>query len=369
MNDITKFVGLDVSAASIAVAVADAGREKARYWGAIAHRPEAVRKLFAQLGNGDEILACYEAGPTGYGLQRLLTCLGIRCIVVAPTLIPTRAGDRVKTDRRDAERLAQLLRAGELTPVYVPNEDDEALRDLVRSREDVKEDQLRARQRLSKFLLRHDIKPANKMTNWKSAHRRWIDSLKFDNCALQVTFQEYLHTLDEIDARIARLDKQIHELAQSSERAPIIEALQTLRGVKEITAVTLAVEVGDFRRFSTARAFMGYTGLVPSESSSGISRRQGNITKVGNAHLRRVLVEAGWSYRYRPAVKGDIRKRQQGKPADILRMSWNAQNRLHGKFSRLVSKGKPRNKAVVAVARELAGFVWAMATAAERQLA
>lgn len=361
MQNITKFIGLDVSMDSISVAIADAGRSEARYWGAIEHTVEAVRKLFAKLGDAGKLEVCYEAGPTGYGLQRLLTRLGIHCVVVAPTLIPKRPGDRVKTDRRDALRLAQLLRAGELTAVYVPNEEDEALRDLVRLREDVKEDQLRARHRLSKFLLRHDVKPTKKMTKWKTVHRHWLDSLKFENRALQLTFQEYLHSLDEIEQRIKRLDQEIHEQAMNSVQAPVIEALQTLRGVKEITAVTLAVEVGDFGRFATAREFMGYTGMVPSEYSSGSSRRQGGITKVGNTHIRRVLVEAGWSYRYKPAVRGDIRKRQQGQPSEVLGVSWNAQNRLHGKYTRLIAKGKPKNKAVVAVGRELAGFVWAIA--------
>lgn len=199
------------------------------------------------------------------------------------------------------------------------------------------------------------------MTKWKSVHRQWLDGLKFENRMLQITFQEYLHTLDEIEQRMARLEKEIHEQAVSSPHAPLIQALQTLRGVKEVTAVTLVAEIGDFSRFATAREFMGYTGMVPSEYSSGNSRRQGKITKTGNTHVRRVLVEASWSYRYRPAVKGDIRKRQEGQPAEILTISWKAQNRLHNKYVRLVSKGKPSNKAVVAVGRELAGFVWAMA--------
>lgn len=361
MQNTTKFVGLDVSMDSISVAIADSGRGEARYWGSIPHTPEDVRKLFAKLGSIDEIEACYEAGPTGYELQRLLTRLGIRCIVAAPSLIPQRPGDRVKTDRRDALRLAQLLRAGELTPVYVPTEEDEALRDLVRAREDAREDLLRARHRLSKFLLRHDIRPTKKMTKWKSVHREWLDSLKFENRMLQITFQEYLHTLYEIEQRVERLEKEIHEQAVNSPHAPTIQAFQTLRGVKEVTAVTLVAEVGDFSRFATAREFMGYTGLVPSEYSSGNSRRQGKITKTGNTHVRRVLVEAGWSYRHRPAVKGEIRKRQEGQPARVQGISWKAQNRLHNKYTRLVSKGKPKNKAVVAVARELAGFVWALA--------
>lgn len=361
MQSNTKFVGLDVSMETIAVAIADAGRGEPRYWGAIPHTPEAVRKLFAQLGEADEIEACYEAGPTGYELQRLLTHLGIRCVVVAPSLIPKRPGEKVKTDRRDALRLAQLHRAGELTPVYIPTEEDEALRDLVRAREDAKEDLLRARHRLSKFLLRHNILPPKKMTKWKSIHKRWLDTLKFEDRKLQFVFQEYLHNIYEIEQRIERLEKEIHIQATSSQHAPIIQALQTLKGIKEITAVTLVAEIGNFDRFRTAREFMGYTGMVPSEYSSGNSRRQGKITKSGNRHVRRVLVESAWSYRYKPAVKGDVRKRQEGQPAVIQSISWKAQNRLHSKYVRLTSKGKPSNKTIVAVARELAGFVWAIA--------
>lgn len=362
MQDITKFVGLDVSKDSISVAIADAGREAPRYFGEIPHAPEAVRKLLLKLGKVTEIEACYEAGPTGYGLQRLLTKLGVRCIVVAPALIPKRPGERIKTDRRDSLRLAQLLRAGELTPVYVPTEADEAIRDLVRAREDAREDLLRARHRLSKFLLRHDINPPTKMTKWKSRHREWLDTLKFENPYSRVTFQEYLHTINEIELRIQRLETEIHEFAENSPQKPLIRALQTLRGVKEITAVTLVAEIGDFRRFVNARDLMGYTGLVPSEHSSGLTRRQGGITKTGNTHIRRVLVEAAWSYRYQPALKGDIRKRQEGQPPTVQQISWKAQNRLHRKYGRLVSKGKPANKAITGVARELAGFIWAIAT-------
>lgn len=366
MQNITKFVGLDVSKDQIAVGVADAGRHEARYWGMVPYEPERVRKVLAQLGSPEELLVCYEAGPTGYGLQRYLSKFGIECIVVAPTLIPERPGDRVKTDRRDSMRLAQLLRAGELTPVHVPTEEDEALRDLVRLREDVKQDQLRARHRLSKFLLRHDIKPPQKMTKWKTPYQKWLNSLKFESRALQVTFQEYMQTLEEMDQRLARLEKEIHELSESSSRAPVIQALQTLRGVREITAVTLAVEIGDFERFRTAREFMGYTGLVPSEYSSGPRKRKGKITRTGNAHIRRVLVEAGWSYRHRPAVRGDIRKRQEGQPSRITQISWNAQNRLHKKFTRLTSKGKSYPIAVSAVSRELAGFIWAIGIETQR---
>lgn len=366
MQDSTKFIGLDVSKDSVSVGIADAGRGVPRYFGEISNTPEAVRKLFLKLGKVSEMEACYEAGPTGYGLQRLLTQLGVKCVVVAPALIPKRPGERIKTDRRDALRLAQLLRAGELTPVHVPAEEDEAIRDLVRAREDAKEDRLRARHRLSKFLLRHGINPPTKMTKWKTQHRKWLGTLKFENPYSRVTFQEYLHTIDEIELRIHRLEAEMHEFAISSPRTQLIEALQTLRGVKEVTAVTMVAEIGDFHRFTNPRNLMGYTGLVPSEHSSGVTRRQGGITKSGNTHLRRVLVEAAWSYRYQPALKGEIRKRQEGQSSTVQQISWKAQNRLHRKYVRLVSKGKPANKAITGVARELAGFIWAIATSVEQ---
>ncbi|WP_233095887.1 IS110 family transposase [Alicyclobacillus sp. SO9] len=360
MQDNTKYVGLDTSKDTIAIAVADAGRDAPRSWGVIPNTPEAIRKLIRKLGQPEDLDVCYEAGPLGYGLQRMLTQMGVKCSVIAPSLIPSRPGDRVKTDRRDAIKLAHLHRAGELTAVYVPNEDDEALRDLVRCREDAKEDLLRARQRMSKFLLRHDLTSPAKMTKWKSKYMAWLQQLKFSNRALQQTHQEYLHAIIVIAQRIERLEKEIHELAMKSPHKPVIQALQTLRGVKELTAVTLVVEVGDFRRFTTARQFMGYTGLIPSESSSGPVRRQGKVTKTGNTHLRRVLVEAAWSYRYRPALRGDIRKRQEGQSPSVQSISWKAQDRLHRKYLRLLSRGKPSTKAIVALARELAGFVWAI---------
>lgn len=368
MQNITKFVGLDVSAEKIAVAIADAGRTEARFWGMIPNTLEEVRRLFEKLGDPSQVEACYEAGPTGYEVYRFLTTrLKVNCVVAAPSLIPQRPGERIKTDRRDSLRLAQLLRAGELTAVSVPTADDEALRDLNRMLEDVKSDLHRVRQRLSKFLLRHNVVPPKKTAKWKSVHRRWLDGLKFSNRALQVTFEEHLHTIDEMEQRIKRLEREIRELTAQSDHAPVIEALQTLRGVKDTTAITLALEAGDFKRFPTANDFMGYTGLVPSESSSGVSRRQGNITKTGNSHLRRVLIESAWSYRHRPAVKGDILKRQEGQPAPVLSISWKAQVRLHSKYTRMAMRGKPTNKAVVAVGRELAGFVWAIGQLVEKQ--
>lgn len=367
MNYNTKFVGLDVSKETIAVAVADFGREPARYYGQIENTPEAVRKLVKRLGKPQELLVCYEAGPTGYGLYRQLRKLGIECIVAAPSLIPTRSGNRVKTDRRDAVNLAQLLRAGELTPVWVPTEEDEALRDLVRAREDAKEDLQRARQRLLKFLLRHDLRPPKGVRNWSRKHREWLDRLRFDNSALRATFQEYLHAIDEIEGRIKRLEAEIHVQATESVHAPVIQALQVLRGVAEVTAASMVAEVGEFSRFDNPRQLMAFTGIVPSETSSGGKRRQGSITKTGNAHLRRVVVEAAWSYRYPPAVKATLRKRQEGQEPEILAISWKAQDRLHRKYTRLLFKGKSGPVAATAVARELLGFIWAIACKVEAE--
>lgn len=370
MKTITKFVGLDVSKETIAVAVADEGRGEPRFIGMLPHTVESVRNLVNKLAatDGVQLEFCYEAGPTGYGLYRLLRAMDMPCTVVAPSLIPVRQGDRVKTDKRDALRLAQLFRAGELVSVFVPNEENESLRDLVRAREDAVEDRTRARHRLSKFLLRHNRRPENKLTTWGSLHRRWLDSLQWKDRREQVVYQEYLHHLDEIEGRIKRLETAIHLEATESERAPVIQALQTLKGVAEVIATSLVAEIGEFRRFQNPKQLMAYAGLVPSEYSSGVSRKQGRITKSGNAHLRRVLGEAAWSYRYRPAIKGKIRKRQEGQSPKVQDIAWRAQDRLHRKYVKMVSRGKHHNVAVTSVARELLGFIWAIACEAEREM-
>ena len=360
MKDTIKYVGLDVSKEKIAVAIADEGRDMPRYYGMIPHTKEAIKKTLKKIGNLETLRVCYEAGPTGYPLYRLLTSLGIHCEVIAPSLIPQRPGERVKTDRRDSIRLAQLYRAGELTSIYVPNEEDEALRDLVRAREDAKEDELRSKHRLTKFLLRNEIRPPKGMRAWTKKHRDWLDKLKFESSSLRIVFQEYYHQLKEIEQRIKRLDNEIKLEATEGVHAPTIQALQTLRGVALITATSLVAEIGSFKRFPNAKQFMAYVGLIPSEYSSGESRRQGKITKAGNRHVRRLLIESAWSYRYQPAVKGDLKKRQTGQPPSILEISWKAQNRLHNRYYRLLSKGKESSKAITAVARELAGFIWAV---------
>ena len=367
MKDITKFVGLDVHQDTIAVGVADRGGGRGRYWGTIPHRAEAVRKLMSQLGRKEQLMVCYEAGPTGYELQRLLAGMGIRCVVVAPALTPTRPGDRVKTDRRDAVRLAELLRAGELTPVWVPGEEDEALRDLVRAREDAKQDLLRARHRLSKFLLRHGIRPPQGVRRWSGRYREWLEGLELGQPVLQRVLREYVHAIDEIEERLKRLEAEIHEQATASVHAPVIQALQALRGVGEVVAVTAVAEVGSFLRFARARQLMAYAGIVPSEYSSGARRRRGAITKTGNAHLRRVLVEAAWSYRHPPALKAKIRQRYEGQPPEVQRIAWKAQERLCRRYRRMIARGKPPAVAATAVARELVGFMWAIACWVERQ--
>lgn len=364
MKDTTKYVGLDVSKEKIAVA--NEGRDEPRYFGMIVNSPEAIRKLMKKLGAVKKLKVCYEAGPTGYGLYRLLLSLGVECEVIAPSLIPQKPGDRVKTDRRDAIRLAQLYRAGELTSIYVPTEEDEALRDLVRAREDAKEDELRAKQRLTKFLLRHELHPPKGVNRWTFNYYQWLDSLSFAYCTSRMVFEEYRHYLLEIQQRVARLEKEIQAQAEEGYHAPMIQALQTLRGVAVITATALVAEIGSFRRFNTAKQFMSYVGLVPSEYSSGESRRQGRITKTGNRHVRWLLVESAWSYRYQPAVKGQLKKRQENQPAPVTAISWKAQNRLNNRYYRFLSKGKVPGKAITAIARELAGFVWAIAQEVEK---
>ena len=340
MQNTTKYVGLDVSKEMIAVAVADSGRGAPRSLGNIENTPQAIRKLMKKIGDNADLEVCYEAGPTGYGIYRQLKEMGISCIVVAPSLIPKRQGDRVKTDRRDALRLAQLLRSGELTAVWVPGEDDEALRDLVRARQDTKEDLLRARHRLSKFLLRNGLCAPTGVRNWSTKHQQWLGTLKWEHRAQQITFQEYSHQIDEIKERIKRLEQEMHDQATESSHAPVIQALQTLRGVAEVTAITLVAEVGKFSRFRSPKQLMAYAGLVPREYSSGSSRWQGGISKTGNTHVRFAVVESAWSYRYKPALKGELRKRQEGQSPQAQMIAWKAQDRLHRKYFKMISRGK-----------------------------
>lgn len=364
MQSTTKFIGLDVSKEKIAVAIAEAGREEPRWYGTIPHTAEALRKLIKQLGDKETLSFCYEAGPTGYEAYRWITSMGAQCYVIAPTLIPKRAGDRIKTDRRDALQLARLFRAGELTSIYIPTREDEALRDLIRARSDAREDLHRARQRLIKFLLRQQIHPPVTIKRrWTQKYRNWLDTLKFETQpAHQAMWKEYKYAVHEAEQRQKRLEASILEEASKGAKASIIHVLQSLRGIALLTAVTIAAEIGSFKRFRSPAQLMAYLGLVPREHSSGQTVRRGSMTKAGNAHLRRAIIEASWSYRYSPAVKGELAERLNGQSAEVQAISWKAQERLHGKYKRLVyGKGRPANIAIGAVARELTGFIWAVA--------
>jgi transposase len=365
-----RYLGLDVHADSIAVAIAEGGRHgEVRSLGVIPNSPSAIRRLLAKLGGPEGLRGCYEAGPCGYALYWELTRLGVECEVVAPTLIPVKAGDRVKTDRRDAEKLARCYRSGDLTAVWVPDEEHEALRDLVRAREAAKKDQLRARHRLSKLLLRHGRRSPE--TAWASKFMEWVRGLQFEQRALQLTLVDYLAEVEHEAARIERLEKSIAEAVETAPPAfrEVVAALQTLRGVAFLTATTATLEVGSFARFESPRQLMAYAGIVPSEHSTGGPghARRGGITKTGNAHLRRVLVEAAWTYRHRPGVGSKLRQRHKDQPEAVKEIAWKAQHRLHSRYVRLVARGKPGQVAVTAVARELLGFMWAIAAPIERE--
>jgi len=368
-----RFVGLDVHAETIAVAVAEPGGE-VRSLGIIANRLESIRKLLGKVGPVQHLKACYEAGPTGYVLYWQLTQLGVDCEVIAPTLVPTKAGDRVKTDRRDAEKLARCYRAGELTAVWVPDAAHEALRDLVRAREAAKKDQLRARHRLGKFLLRHGQRPTDAGKAWTKKYLEWIKThVRFDQPALEATLSYYVQEVEHMAERILHLEKAIEEaVAQASpEIRTVIEALQALRGVAQMTAATVVCELGSLSRFQSPRQLMGYSGLVSREHSSGNRIQRGAITKTGNAHLRRVLVEAAWAYQHRPNVTGFLLRRQKSLALsdEVKHIAWKAQYRLHKRYQTLAARGKNKNQIVTALGRELLGFLWAIAVHTEKQKA
>jgi transposase len=370
MNHGTRFLGLDVHAASITVAIAEPTGE-VRSLGTIPHEGEAVRKLFRKLAPLDTLRVCYEAGPCGYALYWQLTELGVSCVVVAPTLVPVKAGDRIKTDRRDAEKLARSFRSGDLTPVWIPDAAHEALRDLVRAREAAKRDQLRARHRLQKFLLRHGRRPPTGIRPWTQGFRRWLGTLTCEHPAQEATRLDYLTEVDHAADRIERLERAI-DAAVASAPAPIrqlIAGLQALRGIATVSAATIVAEVGPPSRFEHPRQLMGYSGLVPSEHSSGARTRRGHITKTGNAHLRRVLIEAAWAYQHRPGRGPTLHRRQRDLSEAIKAIAWKAQHRLHDRYRRLTARGKPRPHVITAVGRELLGFVWAIGVQVEHELA
>jgi transposase len=368
VKQFSKFVGLDVHKATIAVSVADANGGEVRYVGEIANTPEAIEKLVRQLRKGDAHLSfCYEAGPCGYGIYRQLSDLGWDCQVVAPSLIPRKAGERVKTDRRDSLMLARLHRAGALTAVWVPDDAQEGLRDLTRAREDMKHLQRQAKQRLSAFLLRYGKCYSGK-SNWTQAHYRWLEQQKFGQPVQQIVFQEYVDTVKALSKRIDGLDTQLERVANESVFWPVIEGLMAPRGVNLLTAMTVVAEIGDLRRFDSAPQLMAYLGLVPSEHSSGATRSRGAITKTGNAHVRRVLVEASWTYRHPARKTAHLQRRAERTSEAVQDIAWKAQKRLCARYRLMEGKGKLKVQACTAVARELTGFIWAIGQALPQPL-
>ncbi len=356
MHDSTAVsVGLDVHARSIRLAAlrADELVEERTL-------PYDEQEVAGLLARWPDARCCYEAGPTGFGLYRYLTERGIACDVVAPGLVPCRPGERIKTDSRDARKLARLHASGLLDAIWVPSPEIEAARDLVRAREDARLDRMRDRNRLSKFLLRHGR--ATPGTYWGVTRRQWLSRQRFEFAAQQQAFDAYLHTVDLVDRRIEVLELSIRETAEQGPWHELVARLRCLRGIDTLSALGIAVEVGDFTRFATAAEFMAFVGLVPSEHSSGERQKRGSITKVGNSHIRRLLVEASWHARRRPAVTYKLSRRQRGQDPLTIERSWRAQQRLHKRWWRMAGRGKPSQKIVVACARELAGFVWAIAT-------
>src|SRR5438477_1381368 len=361
MADRITYVGLDVHKESIVVAVASGGlRGEVREYGRIANTAAALDRLIRKLGaDGMALRFCYEAGPCGYGIQRRLSARGQECVVVAPSLIPRRAGDRVKTDRRDAASLAKLHRAGELTAVWVPDARHEARRDLVRARLDAVHSLRRARQQLSGFLLRqgcHYGRPA-----WTKLHRRWLAGLKFEQAVHHLVLEDYITTVDLAAARRDRLTALIAAMLPDWTLAPVVAALQTMRGMALVNAATLIAELGDLSRFANPRQLMAYLGLVPSEHSSGTSIKRGGLTKAGNSTARRLLIEAAWCYRFPARVSRELLIRQESQPKPIREIAWKAQLRLCARYRRLARTGKPANVVTAAIARELTGFIWAIA--------
>ena len=358
----TVYVGMDVHKESIDITLAEVEGEVRRF-GQIGGDRVAVLKMVRKLvSSAKELVFVYEAGPCGFWIQREISALGHRCWVVSPSLVPKRAGDHLKTDRRDSERLAKLARAGELTPVHVPDIADEAVRDLVRSREDALIAQRRARQQLKALLLRNEIRYVGK-TSWTEAHRRWLADLKMPRPAQQIAFEEYIGAIKGATERMERITKAIESEAQGWRFLPVVQAMQAMRGIQFLHAVTLVSELGDLKRFASARQLMAYLGLVPRESSSGEQRWQGSITKAGNSHVRRTLIEAAWAYRHPARVTRIIAARQTDLPEQACKIAWDAQVRLCARYRRLMARHLNHNKIIVALARELAGFVWAMGQA------
>ena len=357
----TPLIAFDQHAATTVAAVLLPGQRTPAMHSLTSDAPTILRFVKRIQGQG-AVRCCYEAGPCGFELQRALTSHGMRCDVIAPALIPRRPGDRIKTDRRDAGQLAVLYRAGALTAIHIPTEQEEAARDLLRCREDIRADLLRARHRLSKFLLRHGRRFTATKTAWSKRHDTWLRAQTWPLAALDQTHRAYLRAVDEGVARLQDVERELRVLLDLEPLRERVQRLRCFRGIDDLTALTIATELGDARRFGTAPRTMAYVGLVPSEHSSGTKRAQGGITKTGNGHLRRVLVESAWHYRHHPFVGDTLRARQRGAPAAIIAQAWAAQQRLHRRYARLAARGKPKQHIVTAIARELTGFVWAALT-------
>jgi len=356
------FIGFDTAKKKHAVAIADVGREgEIRYLGEIDSSPLTIERMIRKLaGRYEKLHFCYEAGPTGYGLYRQVRGLGHDCTVVAPSLIPKKSGERVKTNRRDAVTLARLFRAGELTSVWVPDTVHEAVRDLVRARETASQDLRRKRQQLLSFLLRHGRIFSGRQ-HWSRAHLRWLAQQKFDHPAQQIVFQDAVDAIDDAAARLRRLDEQVAAIVPSWSMAPVVEAYQAMRGVSFVVAVTFVAEIGDLRRFDNPRQLMAFLGLVPSERSTGERVRRAGLTLAGNKRARRVLIEGAWSYRYPARVSQTLQARLEGLPKAVREIAWKAQIRLCARYRRLNATGKKLPVVIAAIAREMAAFLWAIA--------
>ena len=365
MDKDTTYVALDDSKRTITAGILRPGDREPELR-QISNEPRLLRRLVERLTREGPVRVCYEAGVSGYDLHRQLTALGVPCDVIAPALTPRRPGQRIKTDRRDAAKLVRLYRAGELTPIHVPDEAEEAVRDLLRCRDDIREDVVRWRHRLVKFLFRHG-RVYRAGTHWRQPHWTWLRAQRFALPELQRTFDATLFAVEQAQVRLAELDREVESLAEHAPYREPVGWLRCFRGIDTLGAMTLLAELVDFQRFRTPRELMAYVGLVPSEYSSGDTHRQGRITKAGNAHVRRILVEAAWHYRHSPRLGRAIAGRIQGQPQDVVAHAWKAQQRLHRRYRHLVGHGKRAPIAIIAVARELVGFLWAAMTRVDTQ--
>lgn len=362
MERTIKYVGLDVHKDSITIAIADEGRNgNVRLYGKIHNEFGQLDKVMRKLISQNSQLRCvYEAGPCGYPIYRHFKNQGIDCVVVAPALIPKKSGNRIKNDRRDAMNLAMSHRSGDLTPVVVPDETDEAVRDLVRTRKDINIALRKVKQQINAFVLRQGLSYTGK-SKWSKAHLNWLKDLKMPHPAQQIALTEYLDAMDNHKARVKRLETAIVASCQSWRLLPVVQALQALRGISMLSSVTLIAELGDLTRFDRPEQLMAFLGLIPSEHSSGETVKRGPITKTGNTHARRTLIESAQAYRLPARKSATIRKRQDGLPEDVCEIAWNAQLRLCTRYRRLIARGKNHNVVITAIARELAGFIWAIA--------